>query len=658
MYDIFYVSKDAGNDADWNEIKSQYPLAQRLQHVKSYRDISSRAFTKMFWVIWDDLKLNKSFDPLEYRATKWDDMYVHVFKNGQMFDGVCLFPKLLNVSDREFEYRYFISKKEIDIELSRPKRYNIYRPNTYEEYESITDDIYWLVWPEIEIIDESIFDYTGYDRKENHIFKNLCNDQISYVGGILLNSKHKKLSKREFENKYAVDKKEHDKIASRYRYPRYHIKSYKEYQEILEKENQKMFWCQWPNTEVLDETVFDLYFDPSDGQYDYDRNENHVFKNLCNGSEYYLSGLTLFSKSKIISKKEFDRQYLMDKKEHDKIATCYRYNRYVINTYEDYEKIIKTETQPLFWGIWPEIEVTDNSVFDLYFDPNNGKYDHDRNENHVFKNLFNDKEIFINGVTLFSKEKMISHREFIHRFLIEKKEHNRTVSKHKLYDVVFISYNESNADSNYKKLLDKCPRAKRIHGVKGIHQAHIKAAELCNTDMFWVVDGDAIIEDDFDFNLVMSSYDIDCVHVWKSRNPVNNLEYGNGGIKLLPRQMVVDMNVDTSDMTTSISKKFKAVDKVSNINSFNTDEFSTWRSAFRECCKLASRVIERQDEEETTLRLQTWCSKGEDKPFGKYAMLGAKSGKLYGELNKNNPTALAMINNFDWLKEQFDARQD
>jgi hypothetical protein len=325
---------------------------------------------------------------------------------------------------------------------------------------------------------------------------------------------------------------------------------------------------------------------------------------------------------------------------------------------EDYEKIIKTETQPLFWGIWPEIEVTDNSVFDLYFDPNNGKYDHDRNENHVFKNLFNDKEIFINGVTLFSKEKMISHREFIHRFLIEKKEHNRTVSKHKPYDVVFISYNESNADSNYKKLLDKCPRANRVHGVKGIHQAHIKAAKLCNTDMFWVVDGDAIIEDGFNFNLVMSSYDIDCVHVWKSRNPVNDLEYGNGGIKLLPRQMVVDMNVDTSDMTTSISKKFKAVDKVSNINSFNTDEFSTWRSAFRECCKLASRVIERQDEEETTLRLQTWCSKGEDKPFGKYAMLGAKSGKLYGELNKNNSTALAMINNFDWLKEQFDARQD
>ena len=61
------------------------------------------------------------------------------------------------------------------------------------------------------------------------------------------------------------------------------------------------------------------------------------------------------------------------------------------------------------------------------------------------------------------------------------------------YDIVMITYHEPNADENYQALLDRFPRAKRVDGVKGIHQAHIEAAKLCTTDLIWIVDGDAII---------------------------------------------------------------------------------------------------------------------------------------------------------------------
>ena len=769
MYDIFYVSKNNGNNGnneDWLTIKSKYPLAQRLSNITSYEDIQSKSFTKMFWVIWDDVELT-SFNLLDYKADKWDDMYVHVFKNGEHYDGVCLFPKSLKISQREFHHRFFTSKKEIDIVASTPKHYNKYYPSTFKEYQEITDDMFWVVWPEVTIINDSIFElyfshHNTYDRRENHVFKNLCNDTASYLSGVILCSKYKPLSNREFDKQYAIDKKEHDAVVSKYQYPLYKIKSYDEYLNIVNNGKQQMFWCQWPNTEIIDNTVFDFYFDPNDGSIEYDRTENHVFKNLCNDNESYLSGVVLFSTTKIISEREFNRRYLIDKKEHDLVVSRYVYPRYNLTTYAEYLQIFENETQPMFWGIWPEIEVNDNTVFDFYFDPNDGKYDHDRKENHVFKNscndketylcglvlfskekiiserefnrrylidkkeyplivsryrynkyvlssyneyleivrnepqpmfwgvwpeietindtvfnlyfdpndgkydhdrkenhtfkhMFNDSEIYNNGVILFSKNKIIGQKEFIHRFLIEKKEHDRLASKHRPYDVVFISYNEPNADENYNRLLDKCSRAKRVHGIKGIHNAHIKAASLCDTDMIWIVDGDAIIEDDFNFNLVMSSYDRDCVHVWRSRNPVNNLEYGNGGVKLLPRQLTLDMNVDTSDMTTSISKKFKAMDTVSNINSFNTDAFATWRSAFRECCKLASRIIERQHEEETMHRLDIWCSVGIDKPFGECAINGAQAGRKYGENNKNNADALKKINDFDWLQEQFNA---
>ena len=65
-----------------------------------------------------------------------------------------------------------------------------------------------------------------------------------------------------------------------------------------------------------------------------------------------------------------------------------------------------------------------------------------------------------------------------------------------------ISYGEQNSNENYKKLLEKFPDAKRIHGVKGIANAHI-FREICETDMMWIIDGDAEVVDGFDFSYVL-----------------------------------------------------------------------------------------------------------------------------------------------------------
>jgi len=130
--------------------------------------------------------------------------------------------------------------------------------------------------------------------------------------------------------------------------------------------------------------------------------------------------------------------------------------------------------------------------------------------------------------------------------------------------------------------------------------------------------------------------------------------YGYGGVKLFPRKETIDMDTSKPDMTTSISAKFNAVKEISNITAFNTGAFETWKSAFRECCKLASKVIDRQKSEETDERLKIWTTVGRDKPFGKHALAGARAGMMYGSANKGNSEALKKINDFDWLKEQFD----
>jgi len=222
------------------------------------------------------------------------------------------------------------------------------------------------------------------------------------------------------------------------------------------------------------------------------------------------------------------------------------------------------------------------------------------------------------------------------------------------YDIVMITYNELNGAENYNKLKNRFTNVKRIHKVKGIHQAHIAAAEICETDMMWVVDGDAEIVEDFCFDYVVPDTEKQFVHVWRSKNPINDLEYGYGGVKLLPTDMTRNMDLSKPDMTTSISRHFKKMDAVSNYTRFNTDEFTTWRSAFRECCKLASAVIDRQKQKETDERLERWCSDyGKDRLFGEYAIKGANQGKEYGIKNSGDIEELSKINDFDWLKIKF-----
>ena len=225
-----------------------------------------------------------------------------------------------------------------------------------------------------------------------------------------------------------------------------------------------------------------------------------------------------------------------------------------------------------------------------------------------------------------------------------------------MYDIIFISYYEPNAEKNFENLYQRFnqvglygERVKRVTNIKGIHNAHVEAAKKSSTDYFFVVDGDAVIVDDFDFSYITKEKDV--VHVYRCMNPINDLVYGYGGVKLFPTTLTIKMDTNTNDMTTSISKKFKLINEISNITAFNTDPFNTWKSAFRECAKLSSKTIDRQKEEETNERLKTWTTVGHDRLYGKYALAGAAAGMEFGLSRRND---LGLINNFDWLKEQFD----
>ena len=224
-----------------------------------------------------------------------------------------------------------------------------------------------------------------------------------------------------------------------------------------------------------------------------------------------------------------------------------------------------------------------------------------------------------------------------------------------------LTFGEPEADDNFAHLQTFAPHAKRIDGVKGLLNAHKACAEESNTKYFYVCDADAWIQPNFQFKFEPSNQkeaypgvkETECVFTYRSHNPVNDLIYGYGAVKLFPKKNLLDVKEFKVDMTTSIGAKFKPLFEISNVTAFNTDPFNTWRSAFRECSKLASGIVDHNKQTDDYYRLQVWCERGDNRRYGDYAILGAQQGRDFGEHYKGNVEALRKINDWNWLKETF-----
>lgn len=536
MYDIFYISKEKDNR--YYDLKKRFPLlkfAGYTEKGEGFFVAQKKSLSKFFWVINEGFDIDEKFE-FTYEVPEWDKKYVHIFKqeNG-LHGGLYLIPKDYHITQKEAEYNFFVSKKDIDIVFgSYPpyERFIIRKPEDYfEAQKKSKTSMFYAILEDFFVEEDFSFSVPEWDKKYVHVFKR----QDGIYGGVFLIPREYRITQKEAEFDFFVNKKEIDLIASKINYDRFIIEKPQDYFEFQKKCNTSMFYAIDKDYSYVNDFKFDLFIK------DYDKKYVHVF---------------------LTSTGEYDKVHLIPR---------------------DYT---------------------------------------------------------------------ITKNEANHSFFINKKEHDIVASKLK-FDIVFISYNEPNADNNYEKLLRRFPYAKRIHGIKGIHQAHIEAAKISKTRMFWVVDGDAIIEENFDFYLEVPKWDRDAVHVFKSRNPINDLIYGYGGVKLLPTELVLKMDTTSVDMTTSISKKFISMDLISNVTAFNTDPFNTWKSAFRECVKLSSKIIDGQVDEQTQYRLNVWCTIGIDKPFGDYAIKGALMGSQFGKKNLENKEILLKINDWKWLQDEF-----
>ena len=127
-------------------------------------------------------------------------------------------------------------------------------------------------------------------------------------------------------------------------------------------------------------------------------------------------------------------------------------------------------------------------------------------------------------------------------------------------DIVYLSYDEPNAEKHYADLLTKVPWAKRVHGVKGSDSAHKACAELSETDRFITIDGDNRIRPNFlnqEINFEEHTDLQSCVISWAGKNIVNGLMYGNGGIKCWPKDFVLKIISKHGKCLRFVSKELK-----------------------------------------------------------------------------------------------------
>ena len=237
-----------------------------------------------------------------------------------------------------------------------------------------------------------------------------------------------------------------------------------------------------------------------------------------------------------------------------------------------YQQLSELSTTDMFWVVWGDLLIDDNFNFSYVVNP------WDSNWIHVFK--CNDA---YDGVCLFQANGSVSEIEFSERLFSEKKEVDIVSSTYIPFDIFFISYEEETANENWKKFKIRFPHARRVNRIHGIHNAHKLCAALALGNMFYTVDADTIVDESWDFTFVPNPYDRKYLHLWYSLNPINSLSYGYGSIKLWPKHKVVEFESPFIDFTTGVGS-IKIHNETIATTSFNTSEYSTWKSALYQGC--------------------------------------------------------------------------
>jgi len=216
-------------------------------------------------------------------------------------------------------------------------------------------------------------------------------------------------------------------------------------------------------------------------------------------------------------------------------------------------------------------------------------------------------------------------------------------------DIIFISYDEPNADANWQILSSKYPQARRLHGVEGMEKALLTAAEMSSTDWYYAVFAKTELHPDFDFSFSPDLFQEPKHYIFHAENPLNGLQYGHMGVVLYNCGIVKATTEFGIDYTMSAAHAVIPI--TSAVAQFNSNPYQTWRTAFREASKLAQ-FCDEKDNVENSYRLSIWTSKAEGL-YSEWCLQGARDGVMFYKENRENKAQLKNAFHWGWLQEYY-----
>jgi hypothetical protein len=225
-----------------------------------------------------------------------------------------------------------------------------------------------------------------------------------------------------------------------------------------------------------------------------------------------------------------------------------------------------------------------------------------------------------------------------------------------MYDIFFISYQEANCESNWQRLKQRHPHAKRIHGIRGIDRVHLACNSLATTQFFWTVDGDNLVVEDLVYTETITT---DLV-MFRAYDPLVQGDTSSlGAVKLWRKDSFINTDMSKGDFTLNAVKTKTMSDKVLSISQYNASPFDTWRAAFRHCVKLLSVILRDRSASNREMYLERWRkAQHSPAPFAKYAYRGYLDAVEYVKQYDDNMTELNKINDYQWLDNYFKDRYD
>ena len=206
--------------------------------------------------------------------------------------------------------------------------------------------------------------------------------------------------------------------------------------------------------------------------------------------------------------------------------------------------------------------------------------------------------------------------------------------------IVFISYNEPQANDNFAWLNEHHFNVQRVDGIKGSDAAHKAAARLIDEEYFATVDADCKVVPWFAHVPSQTKLEPRINISFPSINSLNGLCYGNGSTKVWHTPSM--LSTPTHESATNDKDRFEfcwafnyvAEKQPAGVVHFLSEQ-QAWRAGYREGAKLLMHEGKfkgvdflKQNCWSNFCRLLTWYTVGWDHEYGLNAINGAVTGSL------------------------------